>query len=104
MRPESPAEARSWLVAVRGSLPGNAGCGHNRWTLQDATGHPHPRCCPSPRETNGFMKTPLPAAIISNQSSVAAHHVGHELKVKKTPTNKKPPLIFLLCMCMHVCV
>lgn len=43
----------------------------------------------TPRETNGFMKTPLPAAIISNQSSLAAHHVGHELKAKKHPTNKK---------------
>lgn len=37
MRAESPAEARSWLVAVRGSLPGDAGCGHSRWTPQDAT-------------------------------------------------------------------
>lgn len=58
----------------------------------------------TPRERNGFMKTPLPAAIISNQSSVAAHHVGHELKAKKIPTNKETPLIFLLCMRVFVCV
>lgn len=62
----------------------------------------------TPRETNDFVKTPLPAAIISNQSSVAAHRLCNELKAKKkTQQTKKHPRFFFCacaCACVRVCV